>query len=171
VISGNPRSRANSSSENASRVATPAQPPERYPDAQSVRIVTTPVGSHGRNRCFFVGNYGLAHGAELLFQIITALEERASIACASNAPFSEWGKTSPTPGSPRPSLTASTKRLFSAEFRVEAAHRVIDSGRTIAEVARELAVGEQLLGRWVRHGRPDAGSQCRGRLVPATSRR
>jgi DNA replication protein DnaC len=31
--------------------------------------------------------------AELLFQIITAREERASIACASNAPFSEWGNT------------------------------------------------------------------------------
>ena len=46
-----------------------------------------------------------------------------------------------------------TKRLFSAEFRVEAAHRVIDSCRTIAEVARELAVGEQLLGRWVRDER------------------
>ena len=34
-----------------------------------------------------------ARGAELLFQIITAREERASIACASNAPFSEWGTT------------------------------------------------------------------------------
>ena len=33
------------------------------------------------------------HGAELLFQIITAREERASIACAPNAPFSEWGNT------------------------------------------------------------------------------
>lgn len=33
------------------------------------------------------------HGAELLFQVITAREERASIACASNAPFSEWGAT------------------------------------------------------------------------------
>jgi DNA replication protein DnaC len=32
-------------------------------------------------------------GAELLFQIITAREERASIATASNAPFSEWGAT------------------------------------------------------------------------------
>ena len=32
-------------------------------------------------------------GAELLFQIITDREERASIACASNAPFSEWGQT------------------------------------------------------------------------------
>lgn len=32
-------------------------------------------------------------GGELLFQIITEREERASIACASNAPFSEWGNT------------------------------------------------------------------------------
>jgi DNA replication protein DnaC len=32
-------------------------------------------------------------GAELLFQVITAREERASIACASNAPFSEWVNT------------------------------------------------------------------------------
>jgi len=32
-------------------------------------------------------------GAELLFQIITEREERASIACASNAMFSEWGAT------------------------------------------------------------------------------
>jgi DNA replication protein DnaC len=31
--------------------------------------------------------------AELLFQVITAREERASIACASNAPSSEWGNT------------------------------------------------------------------------------
>lgn len=36
-------------------------------------------------------------GAELLFQIITAREERASIAVASNAPFSEWGRTFPDP--------------------------------------------------------------------------
>lgn len=34
-----------------------------------------------------------ARGAELLFQVITEREERASIACASNAPFSEWGST------------------------------------------------------------------------------
>jgi transposase-like protein len=33
--------------------------------------------------------------------------------------------------------------------RVEAADRVIDSGHTIAEVARELGVNEGLLGRWV----------------------
>ena len=32
-----------------------------------------------------------ARGAELLFQIITEREEKASIAVASNLPFSEWG--------------------------------------------------------------------------------
>ncbi len=46
-----------------------------------------------------------------------------------------------------------TRRSFTAEYRVEAAHRVIDSGRTIVEVARELGVSDQLLGRWVRDER------------------
>ncbi|WP_137726606.1 transposase [Prescottella subtropica] len=42
-----------------------------------------------------------------------------------------------------------TRRSFTTEYKVEAAHRVIDSGRTIAEVARELGLNENLLGRWV----------------------
>ena len=32
-----------------------------------------------------------ARGAELLFQIVTEREEKASIATGSNLPFSEWG--------------------------------------------------------------------------------
>lgn len=36
-------------------------------------------------------------GAELLFQIITEREERASIGLASNLPFSEWGSVFPDP--------------------------------------------------------------------------
>ena len=40
----------------------------------------------------------------------------------------------------------SPRRSFTTEYKVEAAHRVIDSGRTIAEVARELGVNEGLLG-------------------------
>ena len=48
---------------------------------------------------------------------------------------------------------ATRRRSFAAEYRVEAAHRVIDSGRTIREVARELGVGDQLLGRWVKDER------------------
>ena len=47
----------------------------------------------------------------------------------------------------------SSRRKFTTEFKVEAAHRVIDSGRSIAEVARELSVGEQSLGGWVRDER------------------
>ena len=43
----------------------------------------------------------------------------------------------------------SSRRKFSVEFKVEAAHRVIDSGRTVAQVARELTVSELSLGRWV----------------------
>ncbi|WP_091447694.1 transposase [Actinokineospora iranica] len=35
---------------------------------------------------------------------------------------------------------SSKRRSYTAEYRVEAAHRVIDSGRTISEVARELGI-------------------------------
>ena len=41
------------------------------------------------------------------------------------------------------------RRSFTTEYKVEAARRVIDSGRTIAEVARDLGLSENLLGRWV----------------------
>jgi transposase-like protein len=48
---------------------------------------------------------------------------------------------------------AKSRRVYTPEFRVEAAHRVIDSGRTIVEVAAQLGVGAQLLGRWVKDER------------------
>ena len=41
------------------------------------------------------------------------------------------------------------RKSYTPKYRQEAAHLVIDTGRTIAEVAREIGVGEQLLGRWV----------------------
>lgn len=41
------------------------------------------------------------------------------------------------------------RRTFTPEYRREAAQLVIDTGRPIAQVARELGLGEQLLGRWV----------------------
>ncbi len=43
-------------------------------------------------------------------------------------------------------MSISSRRKFTTEFKVEAAHRVIDSGQSIVEVARELSVGEQSLG-------------------------
>ena len=39
------------------------------------------------------------------------------------------------------------------EFRIEAAHCVIDTGRTIREVSSELSVLESSLSRWVRDER------------------
>lgn len=46
--------------------------------------------------------------------------------------------------------TRRQRRKFPAQYRHEAARMVIDSGRTIAEVAQELGLGPQLLGRWVK---------------------
>ena len=39
-----------------------------------------------------------------------------------------------------------TRRRFTLEFKTEAAHRVIDTGRSIAEVSAELSVFGQLVG-------------------------
>ena len=41
------------------------------------------------------------------------------------------------------------RKSYTPEYRREAAHLVIDTGRTIAAVAAEINVGAQLLGRWV----------------------
>lgn len=45
------------------------------------------------------------------------------------------------------------RRSYSPEYRVEAAHRVIDSARPVREIARELDVHENLLHKWVREER------------------
>jgi transposase-like protein len=46
-----------------------------------------------------------------------------------------------------------TRRKFTLEFRTEAAHRVIDTGRSVREVANELSVLENSLSKWVRDER------------------
>jgi transposase-like protein len=46
-----------------------------------------------------------------------------------------------------------SRRSYTAEFKVEAAHRVIDSGRTLAEVARELGLNDGMLSWWVKDER------------------
>lgn len=47
------------------------------------------------------------------------------------------------------------KRTFSPEFREDAVKLVIDSSRPIAQVARELGIGEATLGNWVNKYRRD----------------
>ena len=46
-----------------------------------------------------------------------------------------------------------TRRRFTLEHRIEAAHRLIDSDRSVAEVARDLSLAETTLAKWVRDER------------------
>ena len=46
-----------------------------------------------------------------------------------------------------------TRRKFTLEFKTEAAHRVIGTGRSVVEVAAELSVADGSLARWVRDER------------------
>ena len=66
-------------------------------EAADAKELSRLVGKYARLDLLCLDEVGYVkldpRGAELLFQIITAREERASIACASNAPFSEWGNT------------------------------------------------------------------------------
>jgi transposase-like protein len=45
------------------------------------------------------------------------------------------------------------RRKYSSEFKEEAARMVVESARSIAEVAREIGVNETTLGNWVREYR------------------
>ena len=65
---------------------------------------------------------------------------------------------------------AISRRKFTLEFRVEAAHRVIDTGRSIKTVASELSIEESTLSRWVRDERrrmEASDSQGGAPLTPA----
>jgi DNA replication protein DnaC len=66
-------------------------------EAADDRVLSRVVGRYGRLELLCLDELGYVHldprGAELLFQVITEREEKASIACASNASFSEWGAT------------------------------------------------------------------------------
>lgn len=54
---------------------------------------------------------------------------------------------------------SAVRRKFSPEYRANAARLVIDTDRPVAQVAAELGLGAQLLGRWVAAERArDAGS-------------
>lgn len=66
-------------------------------EAQDQQQLSKVVGRYGRYELLLVDELGYLHldprGAELLFQVLTEREERASIAVATNAPFSEWSDT------------------------------------------------------------------------------
>jgi DNA replication protein DnaC len=68
-------------------------------EAADERVLSRVVAHYGRLIFFCLMGYVQIdpRGAELLVQIITEREERASIGLASNLPFSEWGAVVPDP--------------------------------------------------------------------------
>jgi transposase len=52
----------------------------------------------------------------------------------------------------------STRRSFSEEYKREAVNFVIEGGRSVAEVARNIGVHEMTLGRWVRKAKGSDGA-------------
>jgi DNA replication protein DnaC len=66
-------------------------------EAADDRRLSRLVARYGRLELLLVDELGYLslddRGAELLFQVLTEREERASVAVATNAPFGEWGKT------------------------------------------------------------------------------
>ena len=68
-------------------------------EAADERLLARTVARYGRLDLLCLDELGYVHldprGAELLFQVITEREERASIAVTSNLPFSEWSSVFP----------------------------------------------------------------------------
>ena len=77
------------------RYVTPAQLVNELVEAADERRLSRIVARFGRLDLLCLDELGYVkldtRGSELLFQILTEREERASVAVASNLPFSEWG--------------------------------------------------------------------------------
>jgi len=83
------------------RYATTAALVNELVEAADQRALSRIVGRYGRLDLLLLDELGYVQidprGAELLFQIITERDERASIAIGTNLPFSEWGTVFPDP--------------------------------------------------------------------------
>jgi DNA replication protein DnaC len=83
------------------RYTTCAQLVNELVEAADDRQLSRVVGRYGRLDLLCLDELGYVQldprGAELLFQVITEREEKASIAIATNLPFSEWGTVFPDP--------------------------------------------------------------------------
>ena len=79
------------------RYVTCAQLVNELAEAATERTLSKVVGRYARLDLLCLDELGYVRvddrGAELLFQVITERDERASLAVASNHPFSEWGRT------------------------------------------------------------------------------
>lgn len=83
------------------RYATAAQLVNELAEAADERRLSRIVARYGRLDLLCLDELGYVQldnrGSELLFQILTEREEKASVAVASNLPFSEWGSIIPEP--------------------------------------------------------------------------
>ena len=55
-------------------------------------------------------------------------------------------------------IVSSSRKKYTPQYRQEAARLVLESGRPIAHVAKEIGVAEGLLGKWVKLERERLGS-------------
>jgi DNA replication protein DnaC len=83
------------------RYVTTAQLVNELVEAADERALSRVVARYARLDLLLLDELGYVQidprGAELLFQVITEREERASIAIGTNLPFSEWGTIFPDP--------------------------------------------------------------------------
>jgi DNA replication protein DnaC len=83
------------------RYVTCAQLVNELVEAADDRILSRAIARYGRLDLLLLDELGYVQvdprGAELLFQVITEREEKASIAIGTNLPFSEWGTVFPDP--------------------------------------------------------------------------
>ena len=59
-----------------------------------------------------------------------------------------------------------SRRRFTPEYRRDVASLVLDTGSSIASVAREVGLGESVVGRWVKLERERRQAAAQGRPDP-----
>ena len=57
------------------------------------------------------------------------------------------------------------KRDFSPEFKAGAVRLVVEEGKLVAQVARDLDISHSTVGKWVEQARADAGKSTKGSLT------
>lgn len=65
----------------------------------------------------------------------------------------------------KPKKPRRKRRSFSPEFKAEAVRLVIDEGKSISEVAKDLDLVASALSQWVERARADRGKSKRGTLT------
>ena len=65
----------------------------------------------------------------------------------------------------KPKKPRRKRRAFSPEFKAEAVRLVIDEGKSISEVAKDLDLVASALSQWVERARADRGKSKRGTLT------